>query len=338
MPADRSFASGRSLITSSSGATIDLSGLQTLQGRRGDDAIEISALDSGSILLNSLEFIAEGSTRFTANGENTVLDLLEVAVLSGSASALTAVNGGQINLDPNANYSLASIEITVGETSSISAGTLVLDAQSTLSGGGTVNGNVVNDGPLSPAGTLTITGDYTQSPNGSLQIDVSGFETDEFDELVVTGNVTLGGSLTIDVASEFTPSSSDPTFSFVSFVTTTGEFSSTELAGYELRRTTTSLNLAVPETLQALSAVLLAEKKNDSFASVDTDEYDVVQVADERLLTGPTIGLAGAKSFDDDPTRQVVAANLQLAVIASEESSNDLDEFFALEPELDLSS
>ena len=40
-----------------------------------------------------------------------------------------------------------------------------------------VNGNVVNNGIVAPGasmGTLTVNGDYTQNPSGTLRIEVAG--------------------------------------------------------------------------------------------------------------------------------------------------------------------
>ena len=47
-------------------------------------------------------------------------------------------------------------------------------------------------------GTLTINGDYTQGPGGTLQEEIAGTTPGtQFDQLVVTGDVTLDGTLAI---------------------------------------------------------------------------------------------------------------------------------------------
>ena len=123
-------------------------------------------------------------------------------------------------------------------------------------------------------GRLTIDGDYTQGATSSLQIDVSGSESGDFDEVIVTGNVTLNGSLAVVVASEFTPSVSDPAISFVTFATSDGEFSSTELAGYELQPTNTSLSLAFTGASPELLAISFDDERDSVFAEPEVFETE----------------------------------------------------------------
>jgi hypothetical protein len=80
----------------------------------------------------------------------------------------------------------------------------------TISGTGTVIGNVTNDGTVimgdsvNAPGTLSETGDYIQNGDGTLDESIaSGVLNSTLD---VTGNVTLGGTLNVDLLSGFTPS------------------------------------------------------------------------------------------------------------------------------------
>jgi hypothetical protein len=90
----------------------------------------------------------------------------------------------------------------------------VLNIQAgSLMGTGTVSGNVVSAGQLNPgtgdseAGTITITGIYTQSMPGVLNVDIGGLSpgTDDYDRLAVGGNVVLTGTLNISITHGFTP-------------------------------------------------------------------------------------------------------------------------------------
>jgi hypothetical protein len=71
-----------------------------------------------------------------------------------------------------------------------------------LSGDGTVEGNVIIAGIIAPGtadnpiGTLHISGDYSQSTGGTLQIDFATIGS--HDLLIVSGNVQLGGHLSIN--------------------------------------------------------------------------------------------------------------------------------------------
>jgi hypothetical protein len=65
-------------------------------------------------------------------------------------------------------------------------------------GTGLVNGNVVNNGIVSPGasiGRLTINSNYAQSASGTLRIEVAGASPGQYDVLAVNGRASLGGRL-----------------------------------------------------------------------------------------------------------------------------------------------
>jgi hypothetical protein len=59
--------------------------------------------------------------------------------------------------------------------------------------------------PSDSIGTLTIDGGYIQNCVGALRIELAGTGNGQFDTLVVTGQATLGGKLTISAIRGFTP-------------------------------------------------------------------------------------------------------------------------------------
>ena len=72
-----------------------------------------------------------------------------------------------------------------------------------------MTGNVQNAGTLdlgSAVGTLTITGNYTQTPAGALTIKLGGVTAGTlYDQLVVSGAAQLGGTLKLVPAVGFQP-------------------------------------------------------------------------------------------------------------------------------------
>jgi fibronectin-binding autotransporter adhesin len=71
-------------------------------------------------------------------------------------------------------------------------------ADALLGGSGLINGSVLNNGTVAPGnspGTLTISGNYTQSATGSLQLEIAS--TSLFDRLVVGGTANLAGTLAV---------------------------------------------------------------------------------------------------------------------------------------------
>ncbi|HMP80081.1 MAG TPA: hypothetical protein PKD54_11560 [Pirellulaceae bacterium] len=82
-----------------------------------------------------------------------------------------------------------------------------------LSGTGSVWGNLLNQGILSPGlsvGTFSISGDYEQSATGSLRIELGGLLAgSQFDQLTVSGTASLDGFLDVTLISGFVPDPSD---------------------------------------------------------------------------------------------------------------------------------
>jgi hypothetical protein len=77
----------------------------------------------------------------------------------------------------------------------ISGADITVPVNGTLYGIGTIDGSVVNNGTVRPGyspGTITITGDFTQTSTGSLVMEILDHD---YDVLSVTGTVTLDGTL-----------------------------------------------------------------------------------------------------------------------------------------------
>ena len=79
----------------------------------------------------------------------------------------------------------------------------------TLAGSGTINADVTNNDLVAPGnspGCITINGNYVQDADGELGIEIAGTtQCTEYDALIVNGLVTLGGGLSVDLISGFTP-------------------------------------------------------------------------------------------------------------------------------------
>jgi len=79
-----------------------------------------------------------------------------------------------------------------------------------LNGTGSISGDVANSGgsvaPGLSAGMLSITGDYTQTAGGSLDVEIGGFTPGtEHDLLAVTGDAALAGTVSITLINGFVP-------------------------------------------------------------------------------------------------------------------------------------
>jgi len=112
-----------------------------------------------------------------------------------------------------------------------SSGTLDLQG-ATLNGSGTVDGDVNNAGMVTPGnspGKINITGDYTQTTLGTLEIEIAGTTAEtEFDVLDITGTASLAGVLNVTFLDGFTPADGDQ-FEVMVFSTGSGDFDTINL-------------------------------------------------------------------------------------------------------------
>jgi hypothetical protein len=104
-----------------------------------------------------------------------------------------------------------------------------------LSGSGTATGSLTNSGAnLAPGtattnGTITLGGsasdNYTQSGPGSMTIKIGGSSAGQFDQVVLPGTATLGGTLNLVTFNGYTPPIGTQ-FTVMTFASATGTFSS----------------------------------------------------------------------------------------------------------------
>ena len=77
---------------------------------------------------------------------------------------------------------------------------MTLGGGDSLSGDGSVVGDVINGGRIRPGrspGVLTVEGGYTQTAAGVLEIEIAGPQADQRDALIVTGLAELDGVLEV---------------------------------------------------------------------------------------------------------------------------------------------
>jgi outer membrane autotransporter protein len=151
--------------TAPGGIAIDLGG--------GDDILN---LGTGSVITGLVDG-GDGSDRVVLDGEGSF--------------------GGGSNFE---SLTLAQGNWVLSGSQSYAAG-VTIEAGATLAGNATITGNVTNAGTVAPGsspGTISIVGDYTQDPAGTL---ISEITSTGSDLLAVTGTATLAG--TQDIAVEY---------------------------------------------------------------------------------------------------------------------------------------
>ena len=97
----------------------------------------------------------------------------------------------------------------------------------TLGGSGTVTGNVTNNGTVAPgtsAGGLTVSGNYTMTASGILDIELAGTTpVSTYDRLNVSGTANLNGTLNVTLIGGYTPVGGE-TYAPLLFTTRVGDF------------------------------------------------------------------------------------------------------------------
>jgi hypothetical protein len=154
---------------------------------------------------------------------------------AGVALATTGpfTNAGSLALFGSTFTVAAAYSQTAG-TTTLTGGTLSAGGQvtimngSSLSGSGTVNANVSNAGQVNPggsgaAGSITINGDYTQTSGGVLNIELGGSGAGQFDQLLISGQAILGGTLNVSALNGYVPPK-NTVFEILTFAKKKGDF------------------------------------------------------------------------------------------------------------------
>ncbi len=116
---------------------------------------------------------------------------------------------------------------------------------------------------MSP-GVMQIAGNYTQTTFGTLQIELGGLsQGNNYDQLLVSGSATHGGTLNVLLINGFTPSLGD-SFDILDWGTLSGTFSTLQLPaldgslGWDTSQLYTTGTLAVTTVPEPASLLLLA--------------------------------------------------------------------------------
>jgi autotransporter-associated beta strand protein len=185
---------------------------------------------------------------------------------TGGTVALTKRGAGAQTLTGANNYS-GPTNVSAGQLlingSNVGAGLYTVSQNALLGGTGSIAGDIIADGALSPGvssiESLDVTGNVTANATGVLRIDLNDADPMIVDRLNITGNLTATPGATIQFLVTGTPTASE--YDFATYTgTLTGTFSSTSVpAGYDLVQSGGVLKLqqsAVPEPSTAMVALL----------------------------------------------------------------------------------
>jgi T5SS/PEP-CTERM-associated repeat protein len=158
-------------------------------GARGSGVLEIV---DGGVVTCSTGIIGE-----SANSNGSVL-------IEGAGSKWTAPDGLVVGQEGPGTLTIRSGGI-------VEAAKVEIGPQGQLFGKGLVMASVANHGKIAPGesiGAITIDGNYAQI-GGVLEMEVSGPGDGQADQLVVTGDITFGGTLKMNFIDGYAPRAGD---------------------------------------------------------------------------------------------------------------------------------
>jgi hypothetical protein len=207
------FAPGTGVIALSPGRTLNNGG--TLQAS-GGGTLDVNMGTSGTINNTGTLQAIGGSTLTVFNG-GTVTNSGTFFVDAGSRLVLTGVpsvtNSGTVRIASGGTLEASNYVQTAGVTNVngvLSLGSALVDIRGgTLSGTGLVIGDVKNGGTVAPGnlpGILLVSGNYTQTAAGILDIEIAGLTAGSgYDQLRVFGDAFLAGTLEVELINSFAP-------------------------------------------------------------------------------------------------------------------------------------
>src|ERR1700728_4164697 len=186
-----------------------------------------------SVTKNSATLTLEGGT-INSNGVNALAALasntksLTIAGsgTSVSTSAATFANSGTVAVQAGTTFTAGGASGAYSQTAGTTtvdgtlASTSIKATGGSILGAGTLKGNTsignatgtaatLNVGDSGVAGLLAITGTYTQLATGTMNVSIGGLTTGTYSALSVSGNASLGGTLTAAIVNSLVLTSSN---------------------------------------------------------------------------------------------------------------------------------
>ncbi|GEM_PF-3901780 len=183
-------------------------------------------VNAAGATIQSLEGSGNGTVYLNAQLDNrgTLSTSIPLEINKASAAHLNSgtinINGADLFLvqsgDTPTFTNTGIIDISSNRTFTISGGTFGNEATGTLRGNGNLNvsgTSFTNNGTINPGaspGILTITGNLSQETSAVVNIEIGGLTAGtQFDQLNVTGNVALAGTLSVSLINNFIPAVGD---------------------------------------------------------------------------------------------------------------------------------
>jgi hypothetical protein len=199
-----------------SGGTLNLAGTTTWKdsGDFNDGGGTVNNLSGATFTIQNAQTLGSGTFNNSGTLLKTSIGETNVSVFATFNNTGTIdVQAGTLNVASDLVQNAGTTIVESGTTLQVGAfGRSLKLNGGTLTGTGMIVGDVnnaatVRPGGASSAGTLSMTGNYTQTAAGNLVINVGGFTPgSSLSQLAVSGSATLAGVLSLNSVSGFTAS------------------------------------------------------------------------------------------------------------------------------------
>ena len=222
--------------TKLTGGTYNVTG--TLQFNNANivtNAANITLTGAGSKIVNQTG-VTDGLANFATNA---AAGIFTIASGRNFTTAGAFSNAGTLKVSTGTTFTMAagtSYTQTAGKTTNdgtmtaTGAGVFAMNTGAIFGNNGSFSGNLTSGGTFNVgdavnlAGKMAVTGTYAQSAAGTLKTDIGGLNAGtQFDQLNVTGAVTLGGTLSLQLINGFVPTLGS-SFDILNFASSTGNF------------------------------------------------------------------------------------------------------------------
>ncbi|MCB9872746.1 MAG: Ig-like domain-containing protein [Planctomycetaceae bacterium] len=219
-------------------------------------------------------------------------------------------------LEINSEFSAISLELTSGAR---------------LSGEGILGGTVLHDDlvidPGHRVGTLTLDGNWSQTGNSSLNIELAGTAQAQADQLQVTGTLSIDGALNVSFLDGYIPQHGD-TFRIVTYGSRQGEFSSITMPPLPT-------NMGFLAAYDATGLTLSFDQGGPTVTEVQTPApftKEVIVTFDERLAPDTANDIANYQLLLDDGDGEFGGADFSVPLTVTYDDTNRQVTLTASEP------
>ncbi len=173
------------------------------QSYAGGTTVAAGTLEGNSQSLQG-NIVNNGTLVFNQQSDGTYAgNITGTGAVNKSGAGLLALSGAN---SYGGATTISDGALVVASVGSIESPNIVVTAMGELAGNGDLIGNVQNNGRVSSGasiGALRVDGGYSQNAAGELLIELADNST--FDQLLVTGEAELGGSLKVALLDDFIP-------------------------------------------------------------------------------------------------------------------------------------